>query len=192
MPNPEFQPNFEEGRSYVVSGGLLNALIRQMLSSKLVAGAGIELTEQPNGTIIRSLATAGAGTIGGGFCEIFEDDGDWYIRGGAITAGADSHQIDDFQFSVATDADYLVWIDIDVVANTADDVLLPGLESSSGAAIVTGASYPDADIPEAPTGNGTAIIPLGRMVIVDGVPTFSPAGNCSPIQVGHCPGSLTY
>lgn len=129
----------------------------------------------------------------GGFCEIFQDgEGDWFLRGGVVTAGVNSHQVDDFQFLASPDGEKLFWLEVAVVANVEDEVLMPGLASSTMPTVETGSAYAAAEMPVAPTGEGTAIVPLGKVVITDGVPVFSPAGNCSPVQIGHCPGTLSY
>jgi len=134
---------------------------------------------------------------GSGFCKgfhkIYQDDNDdWFIRGGSVTGGDSVHQVNDKAFSVASDFDHVVWLSISVTANEQDNVLLPGLETSSAPSFETGASYPDQTLPTIDTPAGTQIIPLGTLVVESGVPTYTHTGPCSPVQLNHCPGTLSY
>ncbi|MBB5351112.1 hypothetical protein HNR46_001346 [Haloferula luteola] len=50
-PRIEYQPNYEEGRSYLVKGSLLNGLIRHMGRARMIPGTGIEAISTPSGTV---------------------------------------------------------------------------------------------------------------------------------------------
>ena len=144
----------------------------------------VEITPRP--------VEGGEATSTCGFGSIYREDGDWYLRGGVVSAGPDNHEIDDQTFSVGTDLEHYLWLSMDITANTADGVLLPGIESSVAPTlpIPNGAAYPSSGIPTAAAPTKTIIIPLGLLTIEDGVPSYRHDGECSPITVSHCPGQI--
>ena len=128
------------------------------------------------------------------FGQVFLDDTQWKIRGGPLVAGEDVYAIDDEDFSVGSDIDTLYWIEVSFEANAdiAAERLFGGILSSSTPAWNSGASYPDQTVPTGADPTGEAIIPIGRLIVTDGVPSFSPARGCGTITVSHCPGSVTH
>ncbi len=115
------------------------------------------------------------------------------IRGGALYAGDKVWNVPNKELNLATSGIFLVWLEIGVTANTADDVLLPGLTTSTEPVwqqAASSGSYPDQDIPQAASGVGKAIVAIGLLTIQEGAAKLSPAG-CGTIHLAHCPGSLT-
>ena len=116
------------------------------------------------------------------------------IKGGVVYAGDKVWNVPNKELNLEATGSFLVWLEIGVTANIEDDVLLPGLETSTepewkqvGS---SGGNYPDQDIPEAPEGTGKAIVAIGLLTIKDGSAKLAPAG-CGTIRVTHCPGNLT-
>ncbi|MFT3992392.1 MAG: hypothetical protein QM680_13390 [Luteolibacter sp.] len=55
---------YEDGKSYLVTGSLLNKTHLQLRKQKPLKGAGIETEETENGTIIKSASSSGIGNLG--------------------------------------------------------------------------------------------------------------------------------
>jgi hypothetical protein len=114
------------------------------------------------------------------------------IRGGVVYAGDKVWNVDPQELNLNADGEFLVWLEIGVTANTADGVLLPGINTSTAPVWNQGSlssGYPDKSVPEADPGTGTAIIALGILKIEEGSATFIRTG-CGNLRVTHCPGSL--
>jgi hypothetical protein len=116
------------------------------------------------------------------------------MRGGIIHCGPNNWFIADEAVDTSTDYDLLVWISVSCVVNTDDDgeLLLPGI--ASGTEPVTwssGASYPANTPPTVASPSATVILPIGRLVVADGVASFTPSG-CGNFTVTHCAGEIGY
>lgn len=114
------------------------------------------------------------------------------LVGGAVTAGATVHTVDDYDLDLGNPGTFVLWIETAFVGNMADGLVLPGIASSASCTIEIGASYPSQSIPNvAGSAAGTSIVPLGALVIASGRATFSPSG-CGDVIISHCPGSVNY
>lgn len=114
------------------------------------------------------------------------------IKGGAVTVGADIFSVDDREINTASDGTFYAFLDTDVVANFADDVILSGFDSATQTTLEIAGSYPSQTLPTvANSASGRSIVPLGSIVISSGAVTFNPSG-CGDVILSHCPGSLTY
>jgi hypothetical protein len=127
-----------------------------------------------------------------GFGGFIQEDGATYLVGGAVSAGPDNHAVDNFEITTGTNGVTYLWLQVNIKANVTDGVLLPGLEESLSASVIRGASYPSQTIPTAAAPSQDAIIPLGMVTVADGAATFRQDGPCSPVQINHCPGSVSY
>ena len=167
--------------------------------------ASLEIVSTSGGFSYRSrqaAASAGAASSGCPFGQIItwvDGEGDGAttktgIRGGVVYAGDKVWNVSDKELNLDADGTYIVWLSVDVTANVADDVLLPGLKTSEAPvwdkAASTG-SYPDVGIPDKDDPTGRAIVALGKLTISSGSASFKPDG-CGSIFVDHCPGSLTF
>ena len=159
---------------------------------KPVPGRNVEAQVTASGTILH--AQPGGEVTACGFKTASKSGTTWTLRGGSITAGPDTHSVPDFTitFNPQVDESDLLWIEVSLVAVVEDGVLLPGIESSSGAQIMRGASYPSATLPTAASPAGTAIIPLGQWSLASGSINWRADGPCSPVLVSHCLGQLSF
>jgi hypothetical protein len=114
------------------------------------------------------------------------------IRGGVVYAGDKVWKVEPYELDLSVDGTWVVWLEVGVTANIADDVLLPGLETSTAPTWgKSSGNYPSQTLPTAATPTGTAIIALGSLGISDGTAEFSSAG-CGTIVLSHCPGVLAF
>lgn len=116
------------------------------------------------------------------------------IRGGAVYAGDKVWNVEHRELNLDASGSYRVWLEVGVTANVADGVLLPGLETSTAPVWMQQSGegdYLDQQIPQAPSGTGTAVIAIGTLNITNGVATLTPASEGS-IIIFHCPGTLRH
>ena len=122
------------------------------------------------------------------------------ILGGIIYCGESNIEVPNQELNLEADGDWLVWIEIDCIANRDDDneIFLPGMTSATAPASdwdkVTwseSASYPDNTNPTVATGAGSIIVPIGRLKIEDGSATLVNTG-CGHIRIDQCAGILTH
>lgn len=181
-------PNYDPGRYYTVGGRLLNTLIKAAVRRTPKAGDNVRIAEDLDGfTIHAAGGTAPASCYWG---NVIEYSGDHFLSSGILQAGPDIYNVAPFTIPTGTDGTLYVWLSCDIVVNTEDGILLPGIASSSAPTWHSGAVYPSQTIPTAPDGEGTAIIPIAEVIIAGGVPTADPAA-CSHLALTHCPGTLS-
>lgn len=141
------------------------------------------------------------GSGGIGICPFGElvdlpDDGK-AIRGGLVLCGDKNFEVPDNDLNLEAEVDGVVYLELACESNMDDDgeIFLPGIHTSSETDPESfwtfGASYPDNTSPVLVTGLGTIRIPLGSLVIADGVATFTPTG-CGNVTIGQCAGTLSY
>jgi len=122
-----------------------------------------------------------------------------YIQGGIVFAGDKNFNVSPFELDVDTDTSEtgdLYYFEIPCEANRDDDneLILGGIKTSTWDKSWVHESveeYPDNTPPILPSGIGTIIIPLGKIIITEGIPTFSPTG-CGNIRIDQCGGTLTF
>ena len=157
-------------------------------------------TEAPRGRrqTRESVVAGTATTSSGAFCTLYQnDDLDWFITGGPVHAGVKNFNVPDFAVDVGTDDEFIVFITVNVEAyrDDNDDYFLPGIKTSSDTSLTmewdTAADYPDNTDPPVSTGLGIIILPVGRVVVLSGVPSFQPTA-CGGFIVAQCGGSLSY
>ena len=175
-----------------------NMLLDALAARTPRPSAGLELVSTSGGFIyrVRTVAAGGSSVQGDPFAEIITyKDGEVSktgIRGGVVYAGDKVWNVDHRELNLEASGTFLVWLEIGVTANVEDDVLLPGLETSSTPVWQQAEDdYPDQAIPEAPSGSGTAIVAIGTLQIEDGKAKLTPAGRGS-IRIDHCPGTLSH
>ena len=128
------------------------------------------------------------------FGSIWLDGAQWKIRGGVVIVGGTPYDFADVNFTPAGTNVTLCWVSAAFEANSADGRLFSGIESSTAPTFGSGtvaAGYPAPTIPTNIDPSGVAIIPLGRLVVDAGTPTFVSSGICGYISVGHCPGTIS-
>ena len=122
------------------------------------------------------------------------------IRGGIIHCGDQNWNIDYQGLNLAAAGAWLVSLSVDCEVNRDDDgeLLLPGVKTGTKptgdwtkTAWTTGTDYPDNTEPVASTGNGTVILPIGKLTIADGAATLEAAG-CGNFTITHCAGTIGY
>lgn len=176
-----------------------NLMIDALIARTPQPGSGVELVFTSGGFTYRVRKTSGPGSTGGETCP-FGDiitymDGDnsvTGIRGGVVYAGDKVWNVDPRPLNLEATGTFKVYLEVGVTANVEDDVLLPGIETSTAPEwkqVSGDENYPDQDIPTAPSGTGKAIIAAGILTIEDGSATLAKAG-CGSISINHCPGIL--
>lgn len=115
------------------------------------------------------------------------------VAGGAVTCGATNENLAPYTFSISSTIDTLLWVEVNYLANRDDDeeIFLPGMTSASSVQWGDGSSYPDNDLPTVAIGTGTIIIPIGNLVVEDGVATLV-GSSCGNIFVDQCAGNASY
>lgn len=136
------------------------------------------------------------GAGGGEICifgEIVVDEGIQKLLGGVVVCGDKNFNVPNWDINSSLTRDVFVYITCPVTVNTDDDgtLLLPGVLTSSGNPVIqeNSSNYPDSTNPSVPTGEGTIIIPLGKLKVTGEQGTFTPAG-CGSIRIDHCSGSI--
>lgn len=155
------------------------------LSRKAVPTYGPSVDEPQETIQIRNprTATASATSLAGAFCATYIDDGDTFIVGGNVSGGnGGSKEMDDYNVTGPTSG--VLYVKVNVTAETADGVLLPGLEvnPASTSYTTTGGSN-DSLTAASPTGD--FYVEIGRWA-PDG--TYIPT-RCGHIFAGGCPGN---
>jgi hypothetical protein len=126
------------------------------------------------------------------------------VRGGIIEAGQDQWWEPNHEISTLGDREKLLWIEMEIIANTLDDgsVTLSGIKSGNRAGMTwhegdTSDGYPDKIIPPVfppegiTPGAGKIILPIGKITVSAGAITLEAAG-CGHFVVTHCPGVLSH
>lgn len=113
------------------------------------------------------------------------------IRGGAVYAGDKVWNVDHQPLNLGASGVFQVWLEIGVTAVVEDNVLLPGIKTSTAPQWKqqSGDNFDDQQIPELPEGTGKAIVAIGTLTIEDGAARLLPASRGS-ILISHCPGIL--
>lgn len=139
----------------------------------------------------------GGGSSSDAFCTLYQTGADWFIKGGPVQAGTKNFSVEDFEVVVAVDNEWVVFISVNVEAYRDDDndYFLSGIKTSSDTTIEmewsTATNYPDNTDPPVSTGVGIIKLPVGRIVVDAGVPSFSPTA-CGGFVVTQCGGSLSH
>ena len=132
----------------------------------------------------------------------YKDDSDETvrgIRGGMIYCGESNITVPNQELNLEADGEWLVWIEVDCIANRDDDneIFLPGMESGTSPAdnwdkvtYSDTAVYPDNENPSVSTGTGKVIIPIGRLKIDSGSATLQAVG-CGNATINQCAGILS-
>ena len=199
MPNMRLPPKKIPGNPILASDW--NTMVDALAARTPRPSASLEIVSTSGGFSYR--ARHGAGSTGNAVPEcpfgqivtwVEEETVKTGIRGGVVYAGDKVWNVSNKELNLEATGTYLIWLEIGVKANVEDEVLLPGLKTSTepewkqvGS---SGGNYPSQTIPTAPAGTGKMIVAIGLLTITDGVAKLSPAG-CGTIQVTHCPGSLT-
>lgn len=115
------------------------------------------------------------------------------IRGGVVFCGDKNFNMEGHPVNVANTRTVFLYIELPVSVNKDDDnqLLLPGIKTSSGNPVFkeNPTNYPNNTNPSLPSGDGTIIIPLGKLTVKDGSATFVQTG-CGSIRADHCGGNL--
>lgn len=145
-----------------------------------------------------SVFVSSGGSSSGAFCTLYQDvDLDWFITGGPVHAGIKNFSVPDFGVDVGTDDEWVVFISVNVEAyrDDGEDYFLTGIKTSSDTTLVmedsTAADYPNNTDPPVSTGLGVIKLPVGRIKVLSGVPSFNPTA-CGGFTVTQCGGSLSY
>ena len=192
----------------------IRQIITYLRSSRVVSINGVKGMESSNGTsfVIPVGGRNGGGGGGSSSCTFGEittwtegEDTLKGIRGGLISCGDKNFNVANHEVNPATDGDWLVYLEIECESNRDDDdeLILSGIKTSSetdpdsfwqtvpydpGPPVT---QYPDNTNPTVATGIGTIIIPLGRLVVDDGIMSFTYAG-CGNVTIGQCGGTLSH
>jgi len=170
-------------------------------------GPGVRVRQVGNKTIItakRGRPGTGGDSTNCPFGEIISipdsDPPAQGIRGGLVHCGDQNWNFDPQELNLEADGVWLVYLSVSLEVNRDDDgeILMPGVKTGtkptgdwSKTAWTSGTDYPDNTEPVASTGNGTIILPIGKLTIADGSATFEPTA-CGNFTIGHCAGTLSY
>jgi hypothetical protein len=171
-----------------------NSVVTELRSSR-------KLIDQTNIVIRKG---GGSNAAGCPFGTITSNVSASYIKGGVVYAGINNFNIEDFKLPTSA-GDKVYYFQIPVTVNMDDDseILLPNIKESSWtptwANRAYSSGYPSNTAPTIPSGEGTIIVPLGR-VVIESIPDSDPAAysykftptNCGNITVNHCAGTLSH
>lgn len=117
------------------------------------------------------------------------------LRGGVVIVGDKNFTVPGYNVNIASARTVSLYLQIPLTVNTDDDgnILLPGVRTSSWipAVLEIAGAYPDNSNPSVPDGDGTIVIPLGELTVLNNNATFVATG-CGGVVVDHCAGTLTY
>lgn len=119
------------------------------------------------------------------------------IRGGLAYVGNKNFTVPPYDVNITSDRVVKIYLAITLTVNKDDDdqLLLPGVRTSTWTPIMleiaNTSPYPDSTSPTLPTGEGTMIVPLGVLTVLDESATFVPT-DCCDIRVSHCAGTLSH
>jgi hypothetical protein len=187
-----------------------NALIEALEARTPRPSAGLELIWVSGGFAYRVRQMAGGGETSSAsasirpFGEIITwQDGETKktgIRGGTIICGDQNWNIDPQSVNPEADGIWLVSIAVTAEVNRDDDneILLPGVKTGTkptGDWTKTtwneGTDYPENEAPQVSTGEGTIILPIGKLTIADGAVRLEPTGS-GGFTINHCAGTLGF
>ena len=176
-----------------------NTLIDALEARTPRPGMGLELVSAAGGFTFRARKSSASESSQSTNCPFGEiityQDGDTLktgIQGGVVYAGDKVWDVEPKALTLTATGTYKVWLEVNVTANVEDEVLLPGIKTSTEPAWKqSGDSYPTQTMPTAPSGTGKAIIALGTLTLKDGKANFVKTG-CGVVRIDHCPGTLTH
>jgi len=122
------------------------------------------------------------------------DPQEYAMRGGIIHCGVNNWNIADETIDTSSDLDTLIWIAVSCTVNTDDDgeLLLPGIDTGTEPTVwSSGASYPANTPPTVAAPTATVILPIGRLIVADGVASLTASG-CGNFTITHCAGTVGY
>lgn len=122
------------------------------------------------------------------------------IRGGIILCGDQNWNFDPQEINPQANGIWLVSISFEVEVNRDDDgeLLLPGVKTGTKptgnwtkTAWSEGTDYPANTAPDAGTGKGTIVLPVGKLTVNNGSVRLEAVG-CGNFTITHCAGTLGY
>ena len=125
------------------------------------------------------------------------------IKGGLVFCGKKNFRVNPMEIDtnpLAEDKDDLVYLEVTGILFRLDDsgtMTLPGILTATGQpewktqAWTEEGDYPDNVNPEELGGPATVIIPIGRLKVVDGVPSLQSEG-CGNVRVTQCAGEVSF
>jgi hypothetical protein len=185
-----------------------NMLIDALEARTPRPGTGVELVAMTGGFTYRVRRIgSGGGSAGSAICpfgEIIDVDDETSfskgIRGGVIFCGDKNFNVKYEGINTAPETNWetLIQIKIAGVEPVTDDdgeIYLPGISTAGSIPVWESRSvetgYDDNTNPPSPSATGTIIIPLGKLTVTAGVPSFEPTG-CGNITIGQCAGILNF
>jgi hypothetical protein len=182
---------WQEGLRLLLSGG------------GLMEGAGISLN--PAGAYGTVISVREGPRVGGGgrrgpcpFGELVPvAGGGRAIRGGLVHCGDQTWDMEAEGIDLTVDGVWRVYLAVEVEVNQDDDgeILLPGVLTGTRPSGAWGRTededYPAHELPEAGSGEGTVILPIGKLTVADDQAKLEATG-CGHFTVTHCAGSLGY
>lgn len=179
--------------------------LREILHSlRIIPGRNITVAKSSHGVIVNSrsypdlqnYASCPFGAIVEWMDGITPKTG---VQGGIVIAGDQTWFFDSLEVDLGTDGVWLLSLDCTVEVNRDDDheLLLPGVLTGTKPTVWTATAYtgtedyPDGTPPDVATGEGTIILPIGRLTVAGGVASFENSG-CGNFTIGHCAGTLSY
>lgn len=187
--------------------GTIREMIDYMKATTITSISGGRKKTSPNGTTLEVNAGTSTGAAAVTTCyfgEIIDipdtDPVEKGIRGGIVYCGDQNWNFDPQEVNLAVNGKWLVYLEIDVEVNRDDDeeIILPGIKTGTKPTgdwdtltWSSGVDYPDNTNPDVTTGEGTIIVPLGKLTVQDGVATFDRAG-CGNITITQCGGVLSH
>jgi len=185
-----------------------NLLIDALEARTPRPGMGVELIATSGGFTYRVRRMAGGdGAAESSICPFGEimdvDDASSFtqgIRGGLVFCGDKNLNVEyqGINTGEETNLENLIQLKITGIVPVTDDdneIYLPGIETTNSTPVweykTVEAGYDDNTNPASPSATGTIIIPLGKLTVTDGVPTFDATG-CGNITIGQCAGILSF
>lgn len=188
---------FDKEKTYLLSGETLLAWQANLLRDRVIAGPGISETVTKSGRIWQ--AAPGNGTAAPlcdfGHMTTWTENGSSKrgIKGGFVTAGIQSFEVDSYEINTSADAEFCVWLEVNFEVNRIGEISLPGFASLEAPTWKKGSDFPGSTTPGAFGGeaSGKAILPIGSVKVENQIAALNPTG-CGTFYMSYCPGNLYF
>lgn len=177
------------GKAFLISASTYD-LLREAASRKTIFdNDDFSVAERQGKQMVRLRASTSDCPFG----SVFKEEEVSKLKGGFVFGGSTNLDIEAIPLNMSSGTGDWLYLSVVFIANSADDILIPGVESIVSHSVGHG-SLPDNVLPTTLDPEGTIHIPLGSYTSSEppgGDPTFKASG-CGNITIQHCPGVISF